>query len=228
MLVMYKILTLLFSFVLFAPFLFSQTNVSEVIKNLDKKLKRAIDNEEHSEILKYTKELKQYLKEDYSGEILFYEGVALYNTRQLQDSKKVMREYIHSTSPFSENFPIAVELYKSIEVKDVKVAKGLGNKVHNKNIKVKNSETVKDVGNEEHKFYVQVYAFFKESDRPRQQFLNKITSHGYSYIFHQPTSKKNNLTKVLIGPFKDIKSAKKNLKDVRIKIVRKAFIFKIK
>jgi len=203
---MYKIIFSIFVIISLQTSLLSQTNRVHDIKVLDRKLKDAIDHQEHNAILQYVKELKNYLENDYGGEILFYEAVALYNTGQFTASKKVMKEYIHSSNPSAANFSIAVELYKSI--------------------KTKHNELVKDLQSKENKFYIQVHSFFEQI--PGQNFFDTITSHGYSYIFHQQTTKKSNLTKVLIGPFKDLESAKKKLKDVRLKIEPKAYIFEMK
>ncbi len=71
------------------------------------------------------------------------------------------------------------------------------------------------------KYYVQVGSFSKY--QPDKQFLDKITKNGYSYTFH----KEKGINKVLIGPFSDEKSARKELINIRKTIKNDAFLKKV-
>ena len=83
---------------------------------------------------------------------------------------------------------------------------------------VKNVETKPAVkGN----YYVQVGSFGRFA--PDKKFLQKITSHGYTYIIH----KANGLTKVLVGPYSTDKAARKDLRVIRSKIEPGAFLSRI-
>ena len=70
-------------------------------------------------------------------------------------------------------------------------------------------------------YYVQVGSFSKYE--PDKKFLNKITKNGYSYIFH----KEKSINKVLIGPFKDEKSARSELIKIRKTVKSDAFLKKV-
>jgi DedD protein len=70
-------------------------------------------------------------------------------------------------------------------------------------------------------YYVQVGSFSKYE--PDKKFLEKITKNGYSYIFH----KEKSINKVLIGPFKDEKSARSELIKIRKTVKSDAFLKKV-
>ncbi|NPA66626.1 MAG: SPOR domain-containing protein [Epsilonproteobacteria bacterium] len=89
---------------------------------------------------------------------------------------------------------------------------------------VKHQPTPKKTIHKGH-YYVQVGSFTKY--KPNKEFLHKITSRGYSYKFHKVTRNGKTLNKVLIGPFKTEKEARKALKTIRKHIEKGAFLTKI-
>ncbi|EDM24158.1 SPOR domain-containing protein [Caminibacter mediatlanticus] len=88
-------------------------------------------------------------------------------------------------------------------------------------------ETAKKIGN----YYIQVAALLKNA-KPNPKFLEIIKKQGFNYKFYHTTINKNGnnikVTKILIGPFKYKKEAKKALNKVKAKITQNAFIFKVK
>jgi len=70
-------------------------------------------------------------------------------------------------------------------------------------------------------YYVQVGSFGRFN--PDKKFLNKITSHGYTYKIH----KVNGLTKVLVGPYASDAAARKQLPAIRSSIEPGAFLSRI-
>ena len=70
-------------------------------------------------------------------------------------------------------------------------------------------------------YYVQVGSFGRFA--PDKKFLQKITTNGYTYTLH----KANGLTKVLVGPYRTDKEARKNLRVIRSKIEPGAFLSRI-
>ncbi|WP_024788113.1 MULTISPECIES: SPOR domain-containing protein [unclassified Lebetimonas] len=81
------------------------------------------------------------------------------------------------------------------------------------------------------RYYIQVAALIKYK-KPDKKFLNLIKKEGFDYrIYHTyiiKNHKKIPVTKILIGPFRNEKEAKKNLKIVKEKLTQNAFIFKVK
>jgi DedD protein len=81
------------------------------------------------------------------------------------------------------------------------------------------------------KYYIQVAALMRYK-KPNKKFLNLIKKEGFNYSFYHTYFVRNNqkipITKILIGPFKDEKTARKELKKVKEKITQNAFIFKVK
>jgi DedD protein len=81
------------------------------------------------------------------------------------------------------------------------------------------------------RYYIQVAALIKYK-KPDKKFLNLIKKEGFDYrIYHTyiiKNHKKIPVTKILIGPFKNEKDARKNLKIVKDKLTQNAFIFKVK
>jgi DedD protein len=81
------------------------------------------------------------------------------------------------------------------------------------------------------KYYIQVAALLKHA-KPNKKFLQIIKENGFNYTFYVTYINKNGekikVTKILVGPFKDKKEAKKALVKVKQKITQNAFIFKVK
>jgi len=75
------------------------------------------------------------------------------------------------------------------------------------------------------KHYIQVGSFAQY--KPNKSFLNKITSGGNSYTFHEVMINGKRLNKVLIGPFDSKAQAKKALPKIRKNIIKGAFIVKV-
>ena len=72
------------------------------------------------------------------------------------------------------------------------------------------------------KFYIQVGSF--SIFNPNSKFLKSINANGFSYKLHKTKINKKQIIKVIIGPFDSKKEAIKNIKKVRGKIEKKAFI----
>ncbi|ACM93179.1 conserved hypothetical protein [Nautilia profundicola AmH] len=81
------------------------------------------------------------------------------------------------------------------------------------------------------KYYVQVAALMKYK-KPNQKFLNLIKKEGYNYrlyeTYYVKDGKKIDVVKILVGPFKDKTTAKKELKKIKETITQNAFIYKVK
>ncbi len=75
-------------------------------------------------------------------------------------------------------------------------------------------------------YYIQVAAFFRFP--PSKKFLNKIKRDGFSYVIKTVIRDKRSIKKVLIGPFKSKKEAKKSLTTIRKNINKNAYILRIK
>lgn len=75
-------------------------------------------------------------------------------------------------------------------------------------------------------YYIQVGSFTKYE--PNKKFLHSITANGYTYHYHKVTINGRKMTKVLIGPFATQKEARSELQKIRKKIVKGAFLTKIK
>jgi DedD protein len=85
----------------------------------------------------------------------------------------------------------------------------------------KPAKVVKKVVTNSKKFYVQVGSF--STYAPNKKFLKSILAKGYKYKFH----KINNLNKVLVGPFKSEKDARKALIIIRRDIEAGAFLTRV-
>ena len=74
--------------------------------------------------------------------------------------------------------------------------------------------------------YVQVGVTFKT--KPDKKYLQKISKAGYSYKLYNLKISGKSATKILIGPYKDRKTAKANLSKIKKAINKAAFIYVIK
>ena len=74
--------------------------------------------------------------------------------------------------------------------------------------------------------YVQVGATSRL--KPSKKFLNKLTSKNYSYKLLPMDIKGTKVTKILIGPFLNIKTARQKLINIKSTINKNAFIYKVK
>lgn len=79
------------------------------------------------------------------------------------------------------------------------------------------------------KYYIQVAALLRHK-KPSKSFLGLITKAGYKYKFFVTYIKLKNekvkVTKILVGPFKNEKTARKALKRIKANITQNAFVFK--
>jgi len=99
--------------------------------------------------------------------------------------------------------------------------------VHKKVIeKQKPAPKPKKVVSNKKMYYVQVGSFTKY--KPNKNFLNSITKQGYDYRFYQITSNGRKINKVLVGPFKNEREARKALKIIRKTIEKGAFLTRVK
>ena len=73
-------------------------------------------------------------------------------------------------------------------------------------------------------YYIQVGSFSRYE--PNKKFLHSITKLGYKYSYKKVQANGKTLNKVLVGPFKSEKEARKNLIKVRKHIVSGAFLVK--
>jgi len=80
------------------------------------------------------------------------------------------------------------------------------------------------------KYYIQVAALLKNS-KPNEKFIQKLKKYGYNITTKTTYIVKNNekikVTKLLVGPFSDLKTAKEELQKIK-KITKNAFIYKAK
>ncbi len=74
--------------------------------------------------------------------------------------------------------------------------------------------------------YIQVGSFSRY--KPNKKFLSSIEKAGFNYRFYKTNVHGRTYTKVLVGPFRSEKEARKALRIVRKKIVKGAFLTKIK
>jgi len=74
--------------------------------------------------------------------------------------------------------------------------------------------------------YIQVGAFAKL--KPDTKLIKKITSKGYSYIIFDTKINGRNLKKLLIGPYKNRTTAKKDLPSIKSAINKGAFLIRVK
>jgi len=81
------------------------------------------------------------------------------------------------------------------------------------------------------RYYVQVLALLRHSS-PSKKFLALIKKEGFDYTFYRTYyikgGKKIPVTKVLIGPFKNEKIAREQLRIIRERITKNSFLFKVK
>ncbi len=81
------------------------------------------------------------------------------------------------------------------------------------------------------KYYIQVAALLRYK-KPSKSFLRLITKAGYKYKFFVTYIKLKNervkVTKILVGPFSNEKTARKALKKIKANITQNAFLFKVK
>ncbi len=74
-------------------------------------------------------------------------------------------------------------------------------------------------------YYIQVGSFTKY--KPNKKFLSSIKKEGYNYTFYKATVHGRNVTKVLIGPFKNEREARAALRKIKKRIEKHAFLTKI-
>jgi len=87
---------------------------------------------------------------------------------------------------------------------------------------IKSGEKTLSLGNT----YIQVGVTFKT--KPNKKYLQKISKAGYSYKLYSLKISGKNATKILIGPYKDRKTAKAILPKIKKAINKAAFIYAIK
>lgn len=90
--------------------------------------------------------------------------------------------------------------------------------------KVVKKHTPKNIASSD-RYYIQVGSFSRYT--PNKKFLKSITDKGYNYKFHKVTVKSKEINKILVGPFKTEREARKALKSIRKDIVAGAFLTKI-
>ncbi len=139
-----------------------------------------------------------------------------------------------------DNFNAMVEKLKNKEQSKEKAVQNIqknipkttaGQKPKQKNVKTalaKAKKSIKPVkkavspGNA----YIQVGVTFKT--KPDKKYLQKISKAGYSYKLYNLKISGKNATKILIGPYKNRKTAKANLPKIKKAINKAAFIYVIK
>jgi DedD protein len=147
--------------------------------------------------------IKNQKKEENNSLIVSNEEETKENTENenIEENKPVKKEIPKTTKP-KEVVKKAVSLKKTPSTKESKI-----------------------------KYYVQVAALIKYK-KPNKKFLNLIKKEGFNYNIYNTYIIKNNqkipVTKILIGPFKNEKTARENLRVVKQKITQNAFIFKAK
>ncbi len=79
------------------------------------------------------------------------------------------------------------------------------------------------------KYYIQVAALLRRS--PDKRFLKLIQKEGYNYriikTYRYQNGEKVLITKVLIGPYKTKKDAKNEILNIKEKITKTAFVYKV-
>ena len=132
-----------------------------------------------------------------------------------EKEKKKIKEEI--TQKVEKEIPAPVAEKKEIpkEVEKVKKAPKPVKKVKNK------ISSLATTG-----VYVQVGATSRLS--PDKKFLKTITSKNYDYKLLPINVKGKKVTKILIGPYKSTKEAKAVLADIKSKINKDAFIYRVK
>ena len=74
-------------------------------------------------------------------------------------------------------------------------------------------------------YYVQVGSFSKYE--PNKKFLKSITNKGFEYKYHKVRKNSKTLNKVLVGPFKNEREARRALRVIRSSIEAGAFLTKL-
>ncbi len=74
-------------------------------------------------------------------------------------------------------------------------------------------------------YYIQVGAYAKNT--PSKEYLNSIAETGYQPILKEATVGGKKVTKILIGPYSSYEEAKNTLPQVKKKVAKTAFIYKI-
>ena len=162
------------------------------------------------------------------------------NSQTQQALKNIKKEAVQNPANKEENKSQNQALNKSaINLKNVTQNKQEANtqkinaKLKEKSVAipvVKKVKTYKKIINSQ-KYYIQVAALLRYK-KASKKFLHIITENGYKYKFFVTYIKLKNekvkVTKVLIGPFANEKTANKALRKVRANINQNAFIFKVK
>jgi len=123
---------------------------------------------------------------------------------------------------------IAQELKKQTieqipQTEDVAPTKAKTTSIQKKQIQ-KKKETPKKSTIKGH-YYVQVGSFTKY--KPSKSFLTSIKKEGYNYTFYRANVHGKQVTKVLVGPFRNEKEARNALKKIRMHIEKGAFLTKL-
>ena len=116
--------------------------------------------------------------------------------------------------------------------KNVSKKTELNNKKIKKSYKISISSNIhKKIKKLKGNYYIQVAALLKNT-KPNPKFLKIIKKAGFDYRFYKTyiikDKNKIKVTKILVGPFKNKKEAKRALIKVKEKITQNAFIFKVK
>jgi DedD protein len=141
----------------------------------------------------------------------------------------------------NDNFNAMVEKLKNKEQQKEKSAKAIAQTAKassNKAVKTEKKDTKKALNKIKKEFkpikksiktgntYVQVGVTFKT--KPDKKYLQKISKAGYTYKLYNIKISGKNATKILIGPYKDRKSAKADLLKIKKEINKAAFIYVVK
>ena len=159
------------------------------------------------------------------------------NSQTQQPSKNIKKEVLQNSANKEENKSKNPALNKSENnsknVTQEANTQKINTKVKEKSVAipvVKKVKTYKKIINSQ-KYYIQVAALLRYK-KASKKFLHIITENGYKYKFFVTYIKLKNekvkVTKVLIGPFDNEKTANKALRKVRANINQNAFIFKVK
>ena len=142
------------------------------------------------------------------------------NSANLNTQKEVKPKEVQSnTAKPQQTEPAKVVETKKIQPKEVKP------------VKVKKTEPKKTKTVSKGKYYIQVAALLKYK-KPNKKFLALIKKEGFNYKLYHTYIVRNNqkipITKILVGPFENRKTAKKNLITIKKKLTQNAFIFRMK
>ena len=75
-------------------------------------------------------------------------------------------------------------------------------------------------------WYIQVGAFAKQSSV--NNAIKKITNSGFDYIVFPDMIREQTVSRILVGPYQSLKSAKKDIKKVQFEIEKNAYFYHIK